>query len=144
MKTEELKNDVLKDVLIHNQNVLVRANVKLGTFVLNGLTGNKTDKVSQSLSDAINNADKVIVKTNSKSEFNELVGRVVIVEDTCMPEIKNIETDPLDLQNVLVDFKHDFKPGDSINNGILYPINIYFTIKEYQIVMTKNKVDESN
>ena len=88
-------------------------------------------------------AKKVIVKTNSKSEFNEFVGRVVIVEDNCMPEIKTIENDPIDLQNVIKDFKHDFKVGDSINNGILYPINIYFTIKEYQIVMTKDITNES-
>lgn len=137
------QKDVLENVLVHNQNVLVKCHIQLGTFVLNGLTGNKTDKVSQSLSDAINKAEKIIIKTNNKSEFKEFIGKVVIVEDNCMPEIKTIENDPIDLQNVIKDFKHDFKVGDSINNGILYPINIYFTIKEYQIVMTKDITNES-
>lgn len=139
----ETKN-VLKGINVHNQNVLVKVNVKLGTLVLNGLVGNRNEKVSQSLSDAIAKADKVIVATSTESKFNEFIGKAVIIEDNAVPEMKSIEADELDLNNVLIDFKHDFKPGMSLNNGILYPVNIYFTIKEYQIIMTKDIVDESN
>lgn len=137
-------NNVLKGITVHNQNVLIKTSVKLGTLVLNGLIGNKTDKVSQSLNDAIAKADKVIVATSIKSELKEFIGKAVIIEDNASPEMKSIEADKLDLNNVLIDFKHDFKPGSSLNNGILYPVNIYFTIKEYQIVMTKDITDESN
>lgn len=137
-------NNVLKGIEVHNQNVLVKASVKLGTFVLNGLVGNKTDKVSQSLSDAIGKTDKVIVATAKDSKLKDFVGKAVIIEDTASPEMKSIEADELDLNNVLKDFKHDFKQGQSLNNGILYPINIYFTIKEYQVVMTKDIENESN
>lgn len=137
-------NNVLKGITVHNQNVLVRASVKLGTMVLNGLVGNRTDKVSQSLSDAIATADKVIIATSIDSKLKDFVGKAVIIEDIASPEMKSIEADKLDLNNVLTDFKHDFKPGQSINNGILYPTNIYFTIKEYQVVMTKDIENESN
>lgn len=137
-------NNVLKGITVHNQNVLVRASVKLGTMVLNGLVGNRTDKVSQSLSDAIATADKVIIATSIDSNLKDFVGKAVIIEDIASPEMKSIEADKLDLNNVLKDFKHDFKPGQSVNNGILYPTNIYFTIKEYQVVMTKDIENESN
>lgn len=138
------KENVLNGFNVHNQNVLVKVSVKLGTLVLNGLIGNKNEKVLQSLSSAINDGNKIIVAVSKKSEFNEFIGKEVIIEDNAVPEMRTINSDKLDLDNVLKDFKHDFKQGSSLNNGILYPVNIYFTIKEYQIVMTKDIKDESN
>lgn len=135
--------NVLQGVLVHNQNVLIRASIQLGVMALNGLNNNVTKQVSNILNDAIEKADKVIVATNNSSEYKDLVGRTIVVEDGCVPEMRNVETDPLDLKNILKDFKHDFKDGASKNNGIMYPINIYFTVKEYQIVMTKEVANES-
>ena len=51
-------NNVLKGIEVHNQNVLIKTSIKLGTLVLNGLIGNKTPEANSDVEGLIHPLSK--------------------------------------------------------------------------------------
>lgn len=144
--------DVLENVILLNDSILVRLDIKVSTMQLNAIsTLNVSDSNSfnsplmKEFYKNVGYADKVIVKLskNVAADYPEIkLGSVLVpsVHDNDGMSIVNWD-DEYELENVIIDWNHDKKADKSLQMntiGIKYKVHAYRIFNAKMAISTRS------